>query len=144
MNANTVNIFFRTIFLCLFAKTVCSRVLAFFPTWQDVQTAVFLVVLYVRIIPFYPTPGPIRFLRYPPQMATQAAANRREGPRLQCYYRSRTSLFDLNGQGRALCVDPRYTIVVYPADICNFCHNHFFCCWNILMYSCCFTFSLII
>ena len=57
------------------------------------------------------------------KLVPQAAANRRQGPGPQCYHRSRTSQFDLNGQGRALCLERPYTLLCYPADLCM-CHRH--------------------
>ena len=117
--------FFRADFL-LCCQTVCRRVLAFshMAVRTDSSTPRSIkhangFSLFTRCLKFFTSSA------NPPQMATQAAANKRQEPGLQCYHRSRTSQFDLNGQGRALSLDPPYTLLFYPADLCM-CHRHIF------------------
>ena len=111
--------FFRTDFL-LCCNTVCRRALAFLHTAVRTDSTS-RSIKHSNVFSLFP-----RRLKLftssanPPQMATQAAANKRQGPGLQCFYWSRTSQFDLNGQGRALRLDPPYTLLFYPADLCMY------------------------
>ena len=110
--------FFRADFL-LCCQTVCRRVLAFshMAVRTDSSTPRSIkhangFSLFTRCLKFFTSSA------NPPQMATQAAANKRQEPGLQCYHRSRTSQFDLNGQGRALCLNPPYICFTQHISAC--------------------------